>query len=373
MKKVKWIYLAIAVVLSMGSPAVGQGAMGGSAEWEKVVAAARKEGKVVVSFPSSAELRKQAQKAFTKRFSGIELELLIGRGSRAIRRIVDESKAGVRYFDIHVGGTNSIVRGLLGNKLLEPVEPLFMLPEVKDPKQWWGGHMWVDTAQRYIYGFQAYITENIWYNTELVKREELRSFEDLLNPKWKGKIGFLDPRNPGAGDAAWAFMWMVKGEDFLRKLVAQDLMLSRNQRLLAENVAKGKLAMTIGLTHYTYLPFIKAGLPVKPASRPKEGAYGTGGSGSLTIIKNPPHPNATKVFANWLLSKEGQEIWSKAMGQGTRRLDVNTMWLQEFGVSAMKDIPGMTMQKFREIENQSEKKIKSVRIPAKKVAKKLLK
>ncbi len=138
---------------------------------------------------------------------------------------------------------------------------------------------------------------------------------------------------------------MTKGEDFLKKLAQQDLLLSRNQRQLAENVAKGKLAISIGLTHYTYVPFIKAGLPVKPAPTPREGAYGTGGSGNLTIIKNPPHPNATKAFVNWLLSKEGQSIWVKAMGQGSRRFDVDTMGLQEFGVKAIKDIPGMTLKK----------------------------
>ena len=53
MKKINWVYLALVAILSGSSPALGQGTMGGSAEWEKVVSAARKEGKVVVSFPSS--------------------------------------------------------------------------------------------------------------------------------------------------------------------------------------------------------------------------------------------------------------------------------------------------------------------------------
>jgi iron(III) transport system substrate-binding protein len=197
------------------------------------------------------------------------------------------------------------------------------LPEVKDAKQWWGGHMWIDNAQRYVYGFHEYLTENIWYNTDMVKPEDLGGYDDLLNPKWKSKIGFLDPRNPGAGDSTWAFMWMTKGKSFLKTLAQQDLLLSRNQRQLSGNVAKGKLAMSIGLTHYTYVPFIRAGLPVRPAPTPREGAYRTGGSGNLTILKNPPHPNAAKVFVNWLLRREGQSIW----------------------VKAIKDIPGMMLKK----------------------------
>ena len=79
---------------------------------------------------------------------------------------------------------------------LESFEPALVLPEVKDPKNWWGGHIWVDNAKRYIYSSQAYQTENMWYNSDQVKPEEIRSFNDLLNPKWSGKIGYLDPRTP---------------------------------------------------------------------------------------------------------------------------------------------------------------------------------
>ena len=72
--------------------------------------------------------------------------------------------------------------------------------------------------------------------------------------------------------------------------------MGRDQRLLGENLAKGRVAIVLGLTHYSYLPFIKAGLPIKPLPTLKEGTYGTGGSGNLAIIKNPPHPDATKLF-----------------------------------------------------------------------------
>lgn len=339
------------------------------AEWEKTLEAAKKEGKVVVSIPASAELRKEIEKVFKQRF-GIEAETFAGRGSAIVRRIVEESKANIHHFDIHIGGSSSLVSGLLAEGLLEPIEPWLVLPEVKDPKSWWGGHMWVDRAKRYIYSFQAYLTEGIWYNATMVKPAEIPSYNDLLDPKWKGKIGFLDPRTPGAGDSTWSFLWMVKGENYLEKLVAQNLLLSRDQRLLADNLANGKIAVVIGLTYYSFLPFVKAGLPVKPLPTPKEGAYGTGGSGNLAIIKNPPHPNATKIFVNWLLSKEGQEIFTRAMGQGTRRLDVDTKWLKQFGVTAAKD--KLTLQQYMGSENQSEERLEKVRDPASKVAHKLL-
>jgi len=90
----------------------------------------------------------------------------------------------------------------------------------------------------------------------------------------------------------------------------------------------------------------------------------------LAIIKNPANPNATKVFVNWLLSREGQEIVSKALGQATRRLDVDTKWLTEGGVIAAKD--QLSVKEFLRIENQSEEKLKKVREPALKVAQTLL-
>jgi iron(III) transport system substrate-binding protein len=338
-------------------------------DYSGVLEAAKREGRVVVSVPASAEFRRQIEEGFKKRF-GIEVEVFTSRGSSAVRRMADEFKAGVKHFDAHIGGSSSAVSGLLDEAVLDPIEPLLLMPEVKDPKQWWGGHLWVDNARKYIYSFNAYLTESIWYNTAAAKPAELRSFDDFLHPKWKGKIGFLDPRSPGAGDSNWSFIWQVKGEEYLRKLVAQDLVLGRDQRVLAEQLAKGRVAVLIGLTHYSYLPFLKAGLPIKPLPTLKDGTYGTAGSGNLAVIKEPPHPNATKIFINWLLSREGQELSSKGLGQATRRLDVDTKALKEIGVVAAKDV--MTLQDYLRSENQSEEKLDKVREPALKVARKLL-
>src|SRR5207237_831369 len=262
-----------------------------------LVDAAKKEGKVTVSLPASAEMKKQVEEQFKKRY-GIEVETFTARGSAAVRRMADEFKAGVRHFDLHVGGSSSIVSGMLDE-------------------------------------------------------------------------GNLDPRTPGAGDSTWAFIWQVKGEEYLKKLVAQDLYLGRDQRLLAESLAKGRVAVMIGLSYYSYLPFLKAGLPIKTLPRLKEGNYGTGGSGNLAIIKGPAHPNSTKVFVNWLLGREGQEIVSKALGQATRRLDVDTRFLSDSGTIAAKDV--MSVNDYLKIEHQSEEQLDTVREPAAKFAHALFK
>ena len=338
-------------------------------EWDKLVEAAKKEGKVVVSLPASNELRAGIEKLFEKRY-GIDVEPIVGRASTVVRKMVDEAKAGVRYTDLHMGGSESVVTGMLPEGIVEPLEPYMVLPDVKDPKQWWGGHIWVDNAKKFVYSTLAYQPESLWFNSQLMKADDVRSFDDLLDEKLKGRIGFLDPRTPGSGASLWSYLREVKGEEYLRKLVGQKLALSRDQRVLAEILAKGNIALVLGLSYYSYAPFIKAGLPVAALPVPKEGMYVAGGSGHVVVLKNAPHPNAAKVFINWFLSQEGQDVYTRAMHQPTRRLDVDTKWLREFGVLPAKD--NLTIEQYYKRQNQSEEKINRWREPAAALARKLL-
>src|SRR6266498_4139796 len=322
----KRVVAALALLLSWSSvlvlpePAGGQSAPAKSGEWDKVVEAAKKEGKVVASIPPSTELRKGMEIAFTRRY-GIGVEFVPARGGAIIQRMVSEAKTGAQYFDLHIGGTESVVTGLLPENILEPVEPFLILPDVKDPKQWWGGHIYIDNAKRFIYNFVAYQTVSLWANPNEYRPAEFKSFDDLLNAKLQGRIGISDPRTSGIG-------------------------------------------------YSEFYPFIKANLPVVPLAVPKEGLYVSGGYGHLTVFKNQPHPNASKVFINWLLGHDGQEVFARGLGVGTRRLDVETKWLKEFGVISGKDF--LTLDQFYKLENQSEEKINKIREPAAAVARKLL-
>ena len=341
-------------------------------DWHQVVQAGGKEGKVVVSMPSSAALRKGIEPAFEKQFPDIDLEPVPGRGSKNIKRIADEHNAGVRYFDVHIGGSQSMLMGLIFGKkgIVDPVEQYFVLNKVKDPKEWWGGHLYADTAGKYAYSFQAYVSKNIWYNTDLVEPGEIRTYDDLLNPKWKGRIGFRDPRIPGAGNSVWAYLWQVKGVGYLDKLLKQELVIMPSTRQLAEALARGKVSLTLGITYEAFLPFIEANLPIKPLPDMKEGTYASSGHGNLVVLHNRPHPNAATVFVNWFLGPEGQEIFTRAMGQPTRRLDVDTTWTHPFGYKPAKDF--LTLAQYLEYENQSEDKIRNVRLPATQYASEVL-
>src|SRR5499426_3136568 len=364
-----FVVLAYFALLGTGGLHAGEAKPSSPVEWEKALEAAKKEGKVVVSVPASAELRRGIEKVFKQRF-GIDVEVNTGSAASIVGKIRQESKSGAPYFDLHMGGGESMITGLLAEGILAPLEPAMMLKEIKDPNNWWGGHIWLDNAKRYIYASQAFQADNIWCNTDYVKPEEIRSLSDFLNPKWSGKIGYLDPRNPGAGASMWAFLWKLKGEDYLRKLAGQKLFVSRDQRVLAESLAKGKIALVMGLSYYSLLPFAKVGLPVKSVPIPRDETYVSGGSGNVTIIKGAPHPNAAKVFLNWFLGQEGQDTYSRAMGQATRRLDVDTQWLKEVGVIAAKD--NLTLDQYTKLENQSEEKVLKAREPAAELARKLL-
>jgi ABC-type Fe3+ transport system substrate-binding protein len=340
-------------------------------EWEAALKGARKEGKLVLAIPPSAELRKALEPLLKEKF-GIEAELVVSRGADSANRIASEFRAGVRTFDGLIQGTTTAM-SLQDDGMLDPVSAYMTLPEVKDPKYWWGGHIWNDNIKtnRFLYSFVANAgTEGLFYNAERAKPEEFRSFDDLLNPKWKGKIGLNDPRIGGSGISLWSFMWETKGEEYLRKLVQQDLFISRNLRQIADALAKGKLAITIGLGRAEYEPFMSAGLAVKEVPTPKEGLPASSGYGVLGIVKDPPHPNTTKVFVNWFLSKEGQEFYAKVMKQGTRRLDVDTQWMRAEGVDAAKDV--MTIAEYNRVRNHLEDKVINVRRPAAKFAEKIL-
>jgi ABC-type Fe3+ transport system substrate-binding protein len=340
-------------------------------EWEKTIAAAKKEGTVVVGIPASSELRTAVSAKFKERFS-IPVELLSARGPENVTRIITEFNAGVRYFDILVAGGPTPI-SMVAAGAADDFQSYMMLPEVKDAKNWWGGHIWEDnvSGKRQVYAFLCYTSETVWYNGSQVEPAEIRSFDDLLNPKWKGRIGFLDPRNPGSGQNTWSFLWKVKGEEYLQKLTRQELLISQNLRQLGDSLAKGKLAFTIGLSYYTYDPFIKAGLPVKPVAKIKEGAHANNGSGVIAVVKNPPHPNAAKVFVNWLLGKEGQEVYGKAMIQGSRRLDVSTEWLKDYGMEGCKDV--MSVEDYLRLETHLESSVLKIRNPAIALANRLLK
>ena len=340
-------------------------------EWKKVIEAAKKEGKIVAGGPPTAVLRKQFKETFENRF-GIELELLSAQGAQNAQRAMSEFKAGVKYFDVLHGGSGTI-EPLKYENMLAPFMDFVILPDVKDPKQWWGGHMWEDNVKtnRFIYSFSADFSVPPFYNTTLIKPDEITSFDDFLQPKWKGKIGMFEPRIPSAGQGLWGYLMRAKGKEFLQRLAEQNLFIHRDGQQIAVGLAKGNLAVALGLAQRFVDPYIKGGLPIKTLTSITERMGGSNGFGAVAIMANAPHPNATKVYINWLLGKEGQELYGRALTQGSRRLDVDTKWLARFNTPAAKDMT--TPEEFEKIRFYGEDVIINWREPAGEFARKILK
>jgi iron(III) transport system substrate-binding protein len=337
-------------------------------EWERTLAAAKKEGKVVIGAPPGSDFRNEAQAALKRRF-GLESEFIQAPGPNLMNKIAAEKQAGAVSVDAFLVGPCT-GNSLLKADLFEPLAPAMILPEVRDPAKWFGGHLWADnqTGKNLLYSFVAQMTPSIYYNTQLVKPQDVRAYSDLLDPKWRGRIGLRDPRVPGGGLAMWAFLLDLKGEEYIKKLAQQDMFVSRNARQIADALAKGNLSLTIGVGHRDFDSFLEANLPVKHLPTLKEGTYVSGGNGIVGILKAAPHPNAAKVFFNWLLSREGQELHGKTAQQPTRRLDVVTRGLDG---QAAKDV--LTLDEFRRFQNFTEDKCNNSWIPGAKLAETLLK
>ena len=340
-------------------------------DWKKIIEAAKKEGKVVAGGPPTAVLRKQFKETFESRF-GIELELLSAPGPQNAQRAIAEFKAGVKHFDVLHGGSGTL-EPLRNENMLAPFMDQLILAEVRDPKQWWGGHMWEDNVKtnRFIYSFSADFSVPPFYNSDLVKPGEINSYDDLLQPKWKGKIGMFEPRVPSAGQGLWGYLMRAKGKEYLQKLAEQNLYIHRDGQQLAVGLAKGNLAVALALSQRFVDPYIKGGLPIKVLTSVKEGMGGSNGFGTVAVMANAPHPNATRVYINWLLGKEGQELYGRALTQGSRRFDVDTKWLARYNTPAAKDVT--TPEEFEKVRFYGEDVVKNWREPAGEFARKILK
>lgn len=291
-------------------------------EWDKTVQAARKEGKVTTYSSTGGEMPRLVSRAFQDKY-GIVVEWITLPGGESSTKILKEHAAGLYLVDVISGGTGPWVTFLKPAGILMPLDPAIILPEVKDPKLWWKGEISFNDRDHTIASFSAYNVPPIGYNTQLVRPAEIRTFRDLLDPKWKGKIVLSDPTVPGTGQNLMATIIESKlGEDYLRQLVKQEPVAIRDERLPIEWLAQGKYPLTLVPKPELFEEFQKAGAPLSLKNTEDGVNYLHAGGGQLALIRNAPHPNAAKVFINWLLSRDGGIVVQKAHGRPSGRLDV---------------------------------------------------
>jgi len=295
-------------------------------KWDKILVDANKEAKVAVAGPPGSAYR-DVMRGFEKKYPEIVLEFQSFTPVNFTARFAKERQAGQYLWDVYVTGPTGFDISAKKSGELDPIRPLFVLPEVLDEKAWFGGFdkAFLDSEKKYIFAFQAQITPQVLVNREFISEKDLNSIKGLLDPKWKGKIAINDPRVDGAGNGRIALWAGQLGEEFVRALLKQDLTLTRDDRQLADWLARGKFPIAIGVndTDIAELQKLGVGTKVEPlgGKLPEAWRLSTGW-GAARLVNKAPHINAATVYVNWLLSKEGQTAWATTVSRPSRRIDV---------------------------------------------------
>lgn len=297
-------------------------------KWDTVLAEARKEGIVSLYSLWRPPTRTAITSAFRDKY-GIKVEFTpFGRGAELFAKAQAEKRAGLSVVDVFGAGGGTFIATMKPAEILGPIEPFLLLPEVIDPKFWSGGKFPYIDKDKSAIAMIAAIQRDVVYNTSLVRKGEITSLKDLLNPRYEGKISLNDPTVTGAGNAfmtlAALHIWNVdEAKDFLRQLVSrQKAVVQRDNRLLIEEVARGKYAIAMSPLPDSIPEMLDVGAPIDVALV-KEGVYVTPAAGCIAVPLKPAHPNATTLFINWLLSREGQAVFYKSFGNPSLRTDVS--------------------------------------------------
>jgi iron(III) transport system substrate-binding protein len=286
-------------------------------EWQALVKAAKAEGKVEVILSGQVPQRLRPAFAEFEKLYGVKVNFQTGAGSAHADRILAERKLGRFTLDVWLGGANTALVQLYPNKALARFDELLVDPEVTDASKWFQGkHHYTDPEGRYIFTWGASPTYNIAYNTKLVDPNEIKSYADLLNPKWKGKIVSWSPANQGTGASSVPMFMNPKiGEEWFRRWATEmNVTIVTDARQGAEWVAIGRFPIGMfGLN--TQAESLKdQGFPIKDfLPHPMaEGEVLSSSAANLMVMDRAPNPNATKLFVNWALSKAGQTAFIKA-------------------------------------------------------------
>ena len=302
------------------------------AEWEKTLAAAEKEGQVTIYGPPGITYQ-NAIGAFQDAFPKIKLVYVPGSGTNNAQRLLTERRAGKFIADLFIGGSGTIIEVLFDGNLLEPIPPMLLLPEVKDQSAWFGkSHVYADAKGQHVFMMQGNVNTNLAaYNTKSIKPEGLKSYLDLLHPRWKGKMVAYDPRARGHIQSVRGIYHNPKlgGEFFRRFFGEMDVALTRDQRLMIDWLAQGKYQLSIFATSNDVQEAKKKGLPVDLIDAPDDESYMSGGFGHAGVVNKAPHPAAGKVFLNWLLSKDGQLKWQERSDNNSLRMDISKNMLSD--------------------------------------------
>ncbi len=298
------------------------------AEWEALVAAAREEGKLDAFICCAlGRVFDDHIDAFQENF-GVEITSATGSSRQQADRVLAERDANLYSLDVWTGGISTTNTRLIPEGALTDLRPLLIHPDVLDGDNWFFGDLfWGDPEMKYIVGYGGNASNApIAYNTEkLTDPTVIQSYLDILRPEFVGQIVMRDPREAGTANNHPFFFDQGLDETYLRPLFRDmEVVIASDARQAAEWLAQGRFTLCL-FTCGTEVEELKdQGLPVQDQfPHPlKEGAtIGTGGN-NIFVLDQAPHPNAAKLFLNWMLGPEGQTLYQAANGDNSQRIDI---------------------------------------------------
>jgi ABC-type Fe3+ transport system substrate-binding protein len=260
--------------------------------------AAKKEGEVVwyTSLIVNQAVRPLVE-AFTKKYPGVEVKYARGDSGPNAIKVINEARAGRVEGDVFDGiaTTPPLLKAGLVEKFTPSAADKYPLA-LRDADGRWNALV--------LY----FLTPGI--NTQLVGKDDIKTAQDLLNPKWLGKIAWSTEPSSGAPVYVGAVLQTMgedKGMAFLRALAKQDMVnVDATNRAILDQVILGQYAIALSIFNHHAVLSAKKGAPVawlkvEPIPSPFH---------CIGLVKNAPHPNAGKLLIDFLLSEEGQRTFA---------------------------------------------------------------
>ena len=306
----------LGTLLTAAVPAAGALAQPATPEWQALVKAAQAEGKVEVILSGQVPQRLRPALPLFEKTYGVRVNFQTGGGSAHISRVLAERRLNRHTVDVWLGGATGVMTSLLPIGAAVPFADLLIDPAVNDRSKWFQGkHHYIDPEGRYIFTWGASPNYNIAYNTNLVDPSEIRSYADILDPKWKGKIVSWSPGQGAGASTIPMFLNPKIGEAWFRRWANEmNVTIVSDARQGAEWVALGRFAIGMfGLN--TQAESLKdQGFPIRDyLPHPMaEGEILSASAANLMVLNPAPNPKAAQLFVNWALSREGQAAFIKA-------------------------------------------------------------
>jgi iron(III) transport system substrate-binding protein len=273
------------------------------------VEAAKKEGKVVWYTSLALPSAEKVAKLFEAAHPGIKVEVHRTGSQRILQRVMQEMQANLKLVDvIHTSDAGHFVL-LKEKKLLMKYTPAGVDAFPAGFKD----------KDGYYYGLRATVNV-IAYNTKLVSANEVpKTWKDLLDPKWRGKLVTAHPGYSGVIATHVLALVHQHGWDYFKQLAQNKLMLVQSAVDPAGVVASGERLVAVNGGDYYYYQMKKKGNPIEVVY-PKEGVPLV--VSPTAIASFAPHPNAAKLFTDFTFSRELQQVMADSEGLYTGHPEV---------------------------------------------------